>query len=85
MSVGNKAGTDRFLTAADHHALQWLIGQGVVSWCGTNGGNEPAGPGFGGDSWLVPRPHPGPAADHIDHALQLAVMMGPWAAVLRLR
>lgn len=57
----------------------------LISWCGTNGGNEPAGLGFGGDFPVGAPPHPGPAADHIDHALQLAVMMGPWAAVLRLR
>ena len=47
--------------------------------------DEPARASLGGELEVLAPPHPGPAANHVDHALQLAVMVraGPRAGMDR--
>src|SRR5947209_15015179 len=70
---------DRLLATAGHHAFQRLVVEGVdlLVRHERRYEDEPARAGFVGEFEVRAPPHPGLAADHVDHGLQLAVMVRP--------
>src|SRR5579884_1692727 len=70
---------DWLLPAAGYHTLERLVVACIDllvrhEW---RYKDEPARAGFGGEFEIGTPPHPGPAANYVDHAFQLAMMVRP--------
>ena len=68
---------DRLLVAADDDARQRCVGTGVDLLVRhvRRDVDEVAGPGFRGEFEMVAPPHPGASRNHIDHALEVSVVV----------